>query len=376
MQSFPLTRQRLASRRLRSAFATAGIALSLALTGSPADAAAATADPADAASGWLARQMADGERLEMDFGGGMVFVDQGLTLDAVLAFDAAGVAGDNAGKAIAWLAKPDVLAPYIGDGADTSTAGAIAKMLLAALIHQKDPATFGGVDLPARLLALQADSGRFTDKGGWDSSNTFGQSLAVLALDRLPAGAPAKAVDFLAGTACGTDTDPARGFPIYFGQPSCSPDVDGTAMVVQALRAAGATDAADRGIAWLLSRQRANGSFASGGPGDPVENSNSTGLAAQALRAAGKDAAADKAVAYLRTLQVGCGGTAGERGAVAYDSNGFDPGNAQRATAQAILGLAGVGLAELDSAGTSAAAPTLECTVTPSRSAAASPRRR
>ncbi|MFC9258200.1 peptidase, partial [Amycolatopsis thailandensis] len=50
---------------------------------------AATPNKADAAAGWLARQMTDGERFEADFGG-QKFPDQGLTIDAIFAFAAAG----------------------------------------------------------------------------------------------------------------------------------------------------------------------------------------------------------------------------------------------------------------------------------------------
>ncbi|RQX27337.1 peptidase, partial [Micromonospora chalcea] len=47
----------------------------------------------EAAAGWLARQLVDGERFEAVFDG-VAYPDQGLTLDAVFAFAAAGVADD------------------------------------------------------------------------------------------------------------------------------------------------------------------------------------------------------------------------------------------------------------------------------------------
>ena len=40
-----------------------------------------------------------------------------------------------------------------------------------------------------------------------------------------------------------------------------------------------------------------------------------------------------------------------QQGAVAYDANGFDAGNVVRATTQAVLGLSGVGLADLSLTG-------------------------
>jgi hypothetical protein len=57
-----------------------------------------TEDPIEAAAGWLADQLADGERIEVtfDFGDGpQTFPDQGLTADVVFALSAAGVAASN-----------------------------------------------------------------------------------------------------------------------------------------------------------------------------------------------------------------------------------------------------------------------------------------
>ncbi len=145
-------------------------------------------------------------------------------------------------------------------------------------------------------------------------------------------------------------------------------------MVVQALLATGQTGAATDGLDWLVAKQQADGGF--GDEGDQFalpENSNSTGLAAQALRVGGRDDAADDAVGYLLKLQVGCPGAAAQRGAIAYDGTGFDPSTAVRATAQAILGLAGVSLDTLSTAGGNATVPTLDCaTASPTATASAS----
>ncbi|MBB5872560.1 LPXTG-motif cell wall-anchored protein [Allocatelliglobosispora scoriae] len=346
--------------------AVAAVAVLAFAGAAPAQAAPPTTDqPAAAAGGWLARQLVDGERFESDFGGGLVYPDQGLTLDAVLAFAAAGVAGDNADKALAWLADADTLAGYIGDGTDESYAGAHAKLMLAVQVQGKNPASFGGVDLDSRLRALMAASGRFVDKSAYgDYSNGFSQALAVLALDRTAAGVPAAAVTYLAGTQCADG-----GFPLYLEQPTCASDVDSTGMVVQALIAAGDSANATEGVEWLLTKQKADGGFGGSGP-TSGENANSTGLAAQALRVAGRATAANKAVAYLTKLQVGCAGAVADRGGVAYDGTGFDAANANRATAQAILGLSGHGFAELDGAQAADAAPVLLCaTASPSPSA-------
>ena len=120
---------------------------------------------------------------------------------------------------------------------------------------------------------------------------------------------------------------------------------------------------AQEGIDWLLANQHADGGF-----GDGLGNSNSTGLAAQALRVFGEDAAADKAVAFLKSQQVGCAGEVSARGGIAFNpadpadpASGFQTATAPRATTQAILGLTGVGFADLSIDGIAAAAPTLDC---------------
>jgi Prenyltransferase and squalene oxidase repeat len=319
-----------------------------------------TVGPSNAASVWLAGQMVDGERFEVNSGGG-TYPDQGLTIDAVFAFAATDEADAYAARATAWLAKPEILTGYLGDGVNEAYAGAHAKLLLAAQIRGVDPTSFSGVNLPDRLRALQAPSGRFSDRSTFgDFSNAFSQSMAVLALDRTPAGAPAAAVDFLAGSQC-----PDGGFPLNFGQATCTSDVDSTALAVQALLATEQAEAADRGVAWLIGVQRADGSFGglaprTSGPTDEP-NSNSTGLAAQALTAAGKDTAASRAVDFVVSLQLTAdngGLAAGEAGAIAYNRSAFDAAVAsgiqeptrdqwRRTTAQAVLGLAKVSFGEL-----------------------------
>jgi hypothetical protein len=333
----------------------AALAVVLVPAGPAAVAAPTTADPADAAAGWLAGQLLDGSHYGQDFGDGTIYPDAGLTLDAVLAFAAAGSAGSSATAAMTWLASGTNLADYAGDGTSFSDAGRLAKVAYAALVTGGDPADVGGVDVLGRLTAQLTAAGRFSDlPADQDLSNAFGQSFALLALERTPAGAPAAAVAFLAGSEC-----PGGGFPLNYGQPQCTPDTDATAMVVQAL-AGPAPAAAGRGLAWLAGQQAADGSFSGTGT-TAAPNANSTGLAAQALRAGGATAAADRAATWLLGLQSGCGAAAGQRGAVAYDASGFDPGNAVRATAQAVLGLSGVGFGALTLSGAAPDAAVLAC---------------
>lgn len=344
----PLRFSRFLSAALAGALVSVMVVEAPAAAGSPP-----TLDRADAAAGWLARQMVDGERFESTFDG-VVYPDQGLTIDAVFAFAATKVADAYAARATTWLTRPEVLSGYIGDGTTEAYAGATAKLALAAQVRGVDPASFGGVDLLDRLRGLQAPSGQFVDRSAWgDYSNAFSQSLAILALQRSPSGAPAATVTFLAGSRCQDG-----GYPLLFAQATCVSDVDATAMSVQALLAADRFGDAAAGLRWLAGVQEADGGFVNSS-GTP--NANSTGLAGQALRAGGWLVAASRAKAFLVGLQVGCAGTPAERGAVAYTTAGFDPATAARATAQATLGLAGVGFGRLSAVGARAAAPVLAC---------------
>jgi LPXTG-motif cell wall-anchored protein len=352
--------------RLASLLTAALVSAAVVATPSPAIA-APTTDSADAAAGYLAGQLVDGNHLESVFGNDS-FPDAGLTIDGIFAFAAAGVAGDSAQAAIGWLGSQSVLSGYIGDGNDESYVGATAKTALLAEVIGQDPATFHGIDLITRLLALlDTQSGQFKDKSTFgEFTTTFSQSYAILALSGAPGGAPAKAVHFLAGTQCSDG-----GFPVpYTG--TCASDPDGTALAVQALLAAGDTQTAGEAIAWLVKNQQPGGGFGAG-----TGNANSTGLAAQALRVGGEDAASDRAIAFLKALQIGCDGLPANRGGIAFNqvdpadpSSGFQTSTAPRATAQAILGLTGVGFADLSLAGISADAPTLDCPVAAAAAAA------
>jgi hypothetical protein len=316
---------------------------------------------AQAAAGWLATQLVDGNHL--NFG---TDLNIGGTTDAILAFDAAGVGQASAAKATAWLAGAGILTQYVGDGTTRSIAGAAAKAMLVAHAQGIPVTSFGGRDLRAALLARLATSGRFPDlvpAGQFDSSSVFNQSVEVLALSQDSAGAPAAAVSALTAAQC-----PDGSFPFAFDDPTCAPDADTTGLAVQALVAVGQTAAAGRALDRLAKMQEPDGGFKSAdfvpAQGDPipgVENSNTTGLVAQALRAGGQGTAADKAVTFLLGLQVGCGGPAAARGAIAFTPKGAIDAGAAAATAQAIPGVVGVPVNEISSAGAIATAPRLAC---------------
>ena len=355
-------------------------------------AAAVAARPTPARGGRSARQAAGwligdlrGSRLP---GPGGV-TDWGLTIDALWALRATGTGRAATSGIVRALAQG--ADDYIGARAyadpQARVAGATAKVLLAAAVAGRDATSFGGFDLRAEVLRLMQDQdaprpGRFSDRGtGFDSSNTISQATAVIGL-ALTGGVPAPALRFLRQQQC-----PDGWFRMYAdrgrtcaaGPPGASaPDVDGTAMAVQALLVAEASGARrlggpiSRAVAWLVSRQGPDGSFA-GGQYAPGANANSTGLAGQALLAAGRTAAAAAAARWLRSVQlqqqsVRGAGVSGELGAVAYDRSaytaarfrGIDAGlrdQWRRATAQAVLGLAGVSFLELAGRAPGLAAP-------------------
>jgi hypothetical protein len=313
----------------------------------------ALAGRAQAASGWLARQMTRGSHFVAVLDG-VTYPDQGLTIDAIFAFAATGSANGFGARAVSWLERPGILSNYIGNGTTESYAGATAKVALAAEVRGLNPARFGKVNLLARLARLLKPSGRYSDHSRYgDYSNAFSQSLAIIALSR-HSRAPAKAVSFLVSTECKNG-----GYPLDFAQKTCASDADATAMDVQALLAAGRVRPAERGLAWLEHAQRGNGGFGST-PG-AVPNANSTGLAGEAFAVGRWFHRAARAKKFLVSLQVGCSGKTGHRGAIAYDMTGFTRSTATSATAQGILGLADVGLAQLTSRGAHRSDPRLEC---------------
>lgn len=322
------------------------------------------AQAAELSSGtWLVSQFSEGDRL-LRFPNDPSSGDPGLTADGVYALAAAGVGKSTAVKAAAWLAASPQLETFIGDGEAESYVGGLTKLALVAQTLGDDPAKFGGVDLVTRLVALEEPAGRFRDRTdpSFDQTNAFTQALAIIVLKRAGQDV-AKPVAFQAAAQC-----PDGGFPIVFGEATCKSDVDGTAMVLQALLAAGEKIASAKALDWLVARQQADGGFQAM---VPPTNANTTGLAVGALVAGGRTAAADKAVAFLKTLQLGCAAPEAQRGAIAFDSKGFDAGTALRATVQGMLGLARVSLAEVSAASAAADVPAIVCSAPPITSAPA-----
>jgi hypothetical protein len=364
-------------RRLTAASALA-VAITFAIASvAPAHARAAPnphAASAIAAGQWLAGQLVDGGIP------GFVGPDWGLTIDVLIALEATGA--DPAATAAVTDALATNVDAYATGGEfapDLRIAGATAKLLYAAAVADRDPTGFGGHDLRERTLALVAGPDTGTQHG-WmknrdangpaDGGNMFDQSLAVLGLVR-SGGVPQPVVDFLIGQQCPAGGfrlfPPADGAPCAAADPAAQTmDPDTTGMAVQALLAADAAGvpaagaAADQGVAWLRSVQQPSGAFRGSAQTD-FPNVNSTGLAGLALAAAGETTAADRAAGWVADQQltaVDAGAAAAHAGAIGYTPDvlaeavasgipelGLDQW--RRATAQAVLVLAGIPLGEV-----------------------------
>jgi hypothetical protein len=371
MSSSTLTRTPPPSRTRRRRTATrvlaavvAAVVVPAAIVGTPGTASALTTrNRADAGAGWLGRQLSADHVIVGAFG-----PDYGLSADVVLALDSAGVGMVAAREATTSLKRHVLDYTGFGDPAEFF-AGSFAKLLNVAAAQRTDPRHFGGSarkNLIATLRSLEcgsgrratcpaADAGRFSDISTFgDFSNTIGQSLALIGLERTTATGPStRSVIYLRHQQCSNGA-----FPLELSTAGCTASVDATAFAVQALLAHGtrkATAAALDAAAWLRRHQNGNGSFT----GNGVRNTNSTGLAAQALREAGRHKAADEAVRWIRSLQVMCGGQPANRGKIRYAKTAS--GDPIRATSQAVPALAAVGLAEISNAGSIRELPRLRC---------------
>ncbi len=235
---------------------------------------------------------------------GTEFADYGLTLDGVIAMDAAGVGDAESARATTFVA--DNIGSYVGTGTE-SYAGATAKALLVSLSQGRTPKGFlGGVNLLARLKARQTTSGQFKDKSQFgDFSNTITQSLAVVSLRKAGQSLGTKAVPFLANSQC-----PNGGFRLALSVNQCSnnakADPDATSFAIQGLLSGSQTSAVktriSRAIHFLRTQQGSDGGVKGAGPTNTA-NSNSTGLAVLAFSTTGHPNAATQGRLFLRSLR-------------------------------------------------------------------------
>lgn len=280
------------------------------------------------AAQWQASQLRNGRMPGFSPGN----PDWGLTIDVAFM-----LAADGTQPAVVRQVRHAVsrhvldYAVYKGDTAS----GAMAKALLVSEVLKGDPTDFGGLNLRKRVLKLVAptgagfEAGRLRDTGKTDYSNVFGQSYGTIGLAR-SGSVPEDVIDYLLKQRC------AEGYFRLFeiagetcDESGSDPDVDATALALQALivaKADGATvshrlivDTTD----WLISVQGADGSYSEDATGD-APSSNSTGVAANALAAAGHNSPRLKAAAWVAGLQLtkanaGNGPAKPDIGAIALD---------------------------------------------------------
>ncbi|RKE18884.1 prenyltransferase/squalene oxidase repeat-containing protein [Streptomyces sp. TLI_171] len=182
-------------------------------------------------------------------------------------------------------------------------------------------------------------------KGDPQYDGVWRQSLALIALQQEKVVPADSAVQWLLGQQCEDG-----GWPSYRAEGApCTPateDTNATAMAVQALTALGGHQPqAGRGVEWLRAQQNPDGTWAynPGAAGD----ADSTALVVNALLAAGADpaqvgAAPHTAYDGLASFQLGCAAAADQRGAFVYQPVPNAPAAANTlASAQALLAAAG-----------------------------------
>lgn len=360
----------------RVAGAVAALALGCAVAAVPTS---AQADAADSSGAWLADEL-DGGLIPGQFGS----PDYGLSIDALISLDLLGVESDAVDDIIGALAKDPqayISGEAFGD-ADSTYAGATAKLAVGAATAGRTPESFGGVDLVERLRSTVktdgAEAGRGIDVSTFgDYSNTLGQTFVVRALVEAGDDLAVDAVDYLLKQQCDTGafrinlfaeakpddpetdyddsvaaTDRECGDPTTPGDDTIS--YDATALAVSTLVEAsdagldGLDGAIAAGADALAAAQGSDGSLKD----DGASNTNTTGLAAVALADAGDLAAARDAALFVESLRVpddSTGALAQEKGAIAFDRAAYGAAEAngiaardqwRRATAQAAGALA------------------------------------
>lgn len=169
------------------------------------------------------------------------------------------------------------------------TAGGAAKVTMGAVAGGADPTRFGGHDYVRRITSRYA-AGRY-------GATVFDQALSMLALRAAGRPIPARAV---------RTTLAARGAGGWnFAMTRSGRDmVDGTGLMIEALRAAGVPSShrdLRAATAWMTAQRNAQGGYTSaGGPG--ATQANPTSNVIRALRAMGRPVPA-RTRAALRAIQ-------------------------------------------------------------------------
>lgn len=363
----------LALRRAGVALLTGAVASAGLVSAGLPPAQAATSTQAEAAADWLIGRLDTGHLLTYE-NWGTPSTDVGLSIDLALGLQQIG--GHDADVASIAAAVEERAASYAKHDTgsvtwDCSTfaeipetpfdsyySNATAKAVVGLTATGRTGTTLDGLVDQLETVTIDdgADAGRITDstvQGGverpdCDYANVYGQAFAVRGLDAVGSAEEDAAVGYLLAqqNADGSWSEALQ--PVGGAKPDPDPAADATATAItqlqaitpSATKAAAVTTAIEKGVAWLVGAQAADGSFG-GGTGSFGPNVNETGLAAVALANAGKAAAADRGATWIERRQVGsatfgaAGALAGDEGAVAYNDTAVDDGRLDGITAAA-----------------------------------------
>jgi hypothetical protein len=261
------------------------------------------------------------------------------TVDAIIALVAG---GEDAGLIQLENGVSPVVFLFIEVQADhVEGVGTVAKVSTAVVAVGLDPTDFGGRDLIGELeAAYDADTGSY---GG----SIFDQALVILALANADRDVPQGAVDHL------LDYQTEDGAWSFTGDTAENTgDTNTTALVIQALAAAGHEAEAEPALDYLRGVQNEDGGWPYQNPSDfgTETDANSTALVLEAIEAMGQTAA---------EWQMGEADPLSALLALQNDSGSFSfqasfPGDNALATIQAIPAVAGITLADLPTVKTSA----------------------
>ena len=203
--------------------------------------------------------------------------DFGTTVEVILAAVAAGQ-DVSTWQTPSGASPLDYVASQVAAG-QISDAGNLARAILVAVATGQDPRAFAGSDLVAMLLQTQDETtGMFGD-------TLFKHAYALLALHAAGEPIPESAVTLL--TSQFTEDG---AWALFGGTTPGTADTNTTAMVMQALVAAGRPDAAAGALPYLQRMQNDDGGFPyqNPSPWGTDTDANSTALVLQALRALGE----------------------------------------------------------------------------------------
>jgi hypothetical protein len=302
------------------------ILMLLALAAMPLIASAQSSNAVERALEWLRPQQQNDGGFSSGFAPGS---DLGATADAVVAVASGGQ--DPATWVVEGHSPLDYLTERVAAG-EVAGPGQTAKVILAALAAGVDARDFGGVDLVAAL------SGSFDTQTAYFGGGPFDSALSILALAGAGAPAPQTAI---AGLMASRLEDGSYSF-IGDMTPGAG-DSNTTALVVQALVAAGATREIGPSLAYFRASQNADGgwTYQKPSPYGEATDANSTALVIQALLAAGEDLAAwGNPQEMLASLQVWSG---------AFIFTAAMSSENVMATIQAVPALAGVDFTDIAS---------------------------